>query len=79
MGGPKNLISMTSELWEVSLSPKTIYLYLWRHPDTQTHQETSSEDLWKYHFINLKVLEIVFVDLGKDRRRTIPTILLINS
>ena len=38
MRTPTSVISMISGLADVSLSPKTIYVYLWRHQDTQNNR-----------------------------------------
>ena len=83
---------MISGFLDVSVSPKTTYLYLWRHQKTSNDSRNVPSMFGKYSFWKSRKIEnpelcfcwkggeskIPFV-VGKDGRREIPTFLLIKS
>ena len=75
----KPIISMISAFSDVSLSPKTNFIYLWRPQDTSNN----SRKLPKHSKKMFRILECLQIDkfglVGKDGGRKIPTIRPINS
>ena len=69
---------MISGFSDVSMSPKTNMIYLWRPQDTSTIPRKIQIRFEVYYFQNLKILELQHFDesIGKDVHRTIPAIRL---
>ena len=51
----KTVISMNSGFLAVSLTPNTVYLYLWRHQDTQNNPRRIQNHFEPHYFVNLRL------------------------
>ena len=62
----QTLISMISGLLDVSLSPKTNYVYLRRPQDTSNNLINNLNLFDNHNFVNLRLPESMFCQFGKD-------------
>ena len=76
----KPFMFMISGFLDVSMSPKTNYVYLWRHQETSNNSRVPDTLFEKKKFANLKKwTSHILETLGKRWGRRIPTTRLSNS
>ena len=68
-----------SDLVDVTMTPQTNIIDLWRHQMTSNNPRKNKSILKNAIFRNIIVLDMFVNDLGKDGARTILKIRLINS